>query len=147
MTERKKEREGGTETERERDDREGEIKRVMTEKERKRHREREGERETSDFLFSSTVSFRLALVCSSHKMDRGQKFAKSLNRAGGDLGGHLTIPDRWLSNLYLKTSPDGAPTTSGGQLFHWLIVLPLTPSSFVAAPQILEYWTPGPSFL
>ncbi|KAK9400461.1 Srst: Octapeptide-repeat protein T2 [Crotalus adamanteus] len=29
-----------------------------------------------------------------------------------------TISDKWLSSLFLKTSSDGAPTYSGGRLFH-----------------------------
>ncbi|ETE57931.1 hypothetical protein L345_16349, partial [Ophiophagus hannah] len=34
-----------------------------------------------------------------------------------------TISDRWDPNLFLKVSSDGAPTTSKGKLFRWLIVL------------------------
>ncbi|ETE56882.1 hypothetical protein L345_17406, partial [Ophiophagus hannah] len=34
-----------------------------------------------------------------------------------------TISDKWLCSLFLKASSDGAPTTSGGKQFLWLIVL------------------------
>lgn len=33
------------------------------------------------------------------------------------------IPDKWLSNIFIKPSSVGAPTTSKGKLFHSLIVL------------------------
>uniref|UniRef100_A0A670YQP9 TLC domain containing 3A n=1 Tax=Pseudonaja textilis TaxID=8673 RepID=A0A670YQP9_PSETE len=36
-----------------------------------------------------------------------------------------TISEKWLSNLFLKVSSDGTPTTSGTKLFHWLMVLPV----------------------
>ncbi|ETE60900.1 Octapeptide-repeat protein T2, partial [Ophiophagus hannah] len=46
-----------------------------------------------------------------------------------------TISDKWLPSLFLKTSRDGAPTTSGGKLFHWLILLPV--KKFLLSSRLL----------
>ncbi|ETE56370.1 hypothetical protein L345_17920, partial [Ophiophagus hannah] len=62
-----------------------------------------------------------------------------------EAGNPVPFPDKWLSSLLLKTSSDGAPTTSGGKQFHGshplLLALPSgalenrwTPSFFGAAP-------------